>query len=50
MTEKLKQRIKEWNDIKYGTYNKDKPLWNTVIMLKTLKPLGTVTTAPKYKE
>ena len=50
MTEKLKQRIKEWNDIKYGTYNKDKPLWSTVIMLKTLKPEGTVTTAPKYKE
>ena len=50
MTEKLKQRIKEWNDIKYGTYNEDKPLWSTVIMLKTLKPEGTVTTAPKYKE
>ena len=45
MTEKLKQRIKEWNDIKYGTYNEDKPLWSTVIMLKTLKPIETVTTA-----
>ena len=38
MNEDLKKRIKEWNDIKYGTYNKDKPLWSTVIILKTLKP------------
>ena len=50
MNELLKQRIKEWNDIKYGTYNKDKPLWSTVIILKTLKPEGTVTTAPNNKE
>ena len=50
MSEDLKKRIKEWNDIKYGTYNTDKPLWNTVIIFKTLKPEGTVTTAPKYKE
>ena len=45
----IKKRIKEWNDIKYGTYNEDRPLWSTVIILKTLKPEGTVTTAPKYK-
>ena len=50
MDSKLRLRIKQWNDIKYGTYNKDKPLWSTVIILKTLKPEGTVTTAPKYKE
>ena len=42
MTEKLKQRIKDWNDIKYGTYSEDKPLWSTVIMLKTLKPEGYI--------
>ena len=50
MTEKLRKRIKQWNDIKYGTYNTDKPLWSTVIILKTLKPQGTVTIAPKNKE
>ena len=49
MDDKLKKRIKEWNDIKYGTYNTDKPLWSTVIMLKTLKPEGTVTIAPNTK-
>ena len=50
MNKELKLRIKQFNDIKYGTYNTDKPLWNTVIMFKTLKPEGTVTTAPKIKE
>ena len=38
MNKELRKRIKQWNDIKYGTYNTDKPLWNTVIMFKTLKP------------
>ena len=41
MTEKLKQRIKEFNDIKYPNDNE------TRIIFYTLKPLGTVTTAPK---
>jgi len=43
MTEKLKQRIKEFNDIKYPNDNE------TRIIITTLKPEGTVTTAPKYK-
>ena len=50
MNEKLIKRIIQFNQIKYGTYNTDKPLWSTVIILKTLKPQGTVTTAPKNKE
>ena len=49
MTKELIERINQWNDIKYGTYNTDKPLWSTVIILKTLKP-EAVTTAPKGKE
>ena len=44
MTEKLKQRIKEFNDIKYPNDNE------TRIIIATLKPKGTVTTAPKDKE
>jgi len=44
MTELLKQRIKEFNDIKYPNDNE------TRIIIATLKPEGTVTTAPKYKE
>ena len=58
MTEKLKQRIKEFNEIKYPNDNE------TRIIIATLKPdnpvmgsfdedgnqtWGTVTTAPKYK-
>ena len=43
MSEDLKQRIKEFNDIKYPNDNE------TRIIFKTLKPEGTVTTAPKYK-
>ena len=41
MTDKLKQRIKEFNDIKYPNDNE------TRIIIATLKPEGTVTTAPK---
>jgi len=41
MTEELKQRIKEFNDIKYPNDNE------TRIIIATLKPEGTVTTAPK---
>tara|TARA_R100001509_G_scaffold119503_1_gene73839 strand:- start:1466 stop:1609 length:144 start_codon:yes stop_codon:yes gene_type:complete len=47
MSKDLINRIKQWNDKKYG--NIDYPD-RTVIILKTLKPEGTVTTAPKYKE
>ena len=44
MSEDLKQLIKEFNKIKYPNDNE------TRIILITLKPQGTVTTAPKYKE
>ena len=44
MNEDLKDRIKQWNDIKYPNDNE------TRIIIATLKPKGTVTTAPKYKE
>ena len=44
MSEDLKQRIKEFNDIKYPNDNE------TRIIIATLKPKGTVTTAPKDKE
>ena len=44
MNKKLKQRIKEFNKIKYPN-NKS----NRIIIAK-LKPMGTVTTAPKNKE
>ena len=44
MTEKLIERINQWNDIKYPN---DK---ETRIIICTLKPIGTVTTAPKSKE
>ena len=43
MNKELRDRIKEWNKIKYGD-NSDR------IIIYTLKPQGTVTTAPKYKE
>ena len=41
MSENLKQLIKEFNDIKYPNDNE------TRIIIATLKPEGTVTTAPK---
>ena len=44
MSEDLKQRIKEFNEIKYPNDNE------TRIVFTTLKPSGTVTTAPKDKE
>ena len=43
MKKDLKQRIKEFNKIKYPNDNE------TRIIFTTLKPLGTVTTAPKNK-
>ena len=44
MNKDLKQRIKEFNEIKYPNDNE------TRIIIATLKPQGTVTTAPKYKQ
>lgn len=44
MNKKLKLRIKQFNEIKYGNDNE------TRIVFVTLKPQGTVTTAPKNKE
>ena len=44
MSKDLIERIRIWNEIKYPNDNK------TRIIFTTLKPLGTVTTAPKYKE
>jgi len=45
MSEDLRDRIKIFNEIKYGDNDNE-----TRIIFTTLKPLGTVTTAPKYKE
>ena len=44
MNEELIKRINEWNKIKYPNDNE------TRIIIVTLKPKGTVTTAPKGKE
>ena len=44
MDDKLIKRIDEWNKIKYPNNNE------TRIIFTTLKPLGTVTTAPNNKE
>ena len=44
MNKKLRERIKQFNEIKYGTDNGDR------IVVCTLKPMGTVTTAPKNKK
>ena len=44
MNEDLRDRINQWNDIKYPNDNE------TRIIIATLKPEGTVTTAPKYKQ
>ena len=44
MSEDLKQLIKEFNEIKYPNDNE------TRIIIATLKPEGTVTTAPKYNK
>ena len=41
MDDKLIKRINEWNEIKYPNDNE------TRIIIATLKPEGTVTTAPK---
>ena len=44
MNKRLKLRIKQFNEIKYGNDNE------TRIVICTLKPMETVTTAPKNKE
>ena len=44
MSEDLINRIKIFNEIKYPNDNE------TRIIFTTLKPEGTVTTAPKYKQ
>ena len=44
MNEDLKERIRIWNEIKYPNDNE------TRIIIAKLKPRGTVTTAPKYKQ
>ena len=45
MSEDLINRIKIFNEIKYGNNDNE-----TKIIFTTLKPEGTVTTAPKDKE
>ena len=45
MNEDLKKRIKQFNEIKYGNNDNE-----TRIIFVTLKPKGTVTTAPNNKE
>jgi hypothetical protein len=42
MNKDLKKRIKQFNEIKYGNNDNE-----TRIIIATLKPKGTVTTAPK---
>ena len=42
MNKDLVKKIKQWNEIKYPKDNE------TRIIIATLKPKGTVTTAPKY--
>ena len=44
MNKDLIKKIEEWNKIKYPNDNA------TRIIITTLKPQGTVTTAPKIKE
>ena len=44
MDKELIERIRVWNEIKYPNDNE------TRIIIATLKPIGTVTTAPKNKE
>ena len=45
MTDELITRINQFNEIKYGSNDNE-----TRIVFTTLKPEGTVTTAPKNKE
>ena len=45
MSEELIKRIRQFNQIKYGENDNE-----IRIVFATLKPQGTVTTAPKIKE
>ena len=45
MNKDLIERIKQFNEIKYANNDNE-----TTIIFVTLKPKGTVTTAPKDKE
>ena len=45
MNKELIERIREFNKIKYGNNDNE-----TRIIIAKLKPQGTVTTAPKYKQ
>ena len=45
MTQELIERIRQFNEIKYGNNDNE-----TRIVFATLKPEGTVTTAPRHKE
>ena len=45
MSEQLIERIRQFNEIKYGNNDNE-----TRIIFTTLKPLGTVTTAPNNKQ
>ena len=45
MTQELIERIRQFNEIKYGNNDNE-----TRIVFATLKPEGTVTTAPNNKE
>ena len=44
MNKELRLRIKQWNEIKYGNDDGNR------IVICTLRPQGTVTTALKTKE
>ena len=44
MSEDLRDRINQWNEIKYSNDNEIR------IIFTTLKPEGTVTTAPNNKQ
>ena len=44
MNKELIKRINDWNDVKYPNDNE------TRIIIATLKPQGTVTTAPNNKQ
>ena len=44
MSEDLRNRINQWNEIKYPNDNQ------TRIIFTTLKPKGTVTTAPNINK
>ena len=45
MNKDLIERIRKFNEIKYGNTDNE-----TRIIIATLKPKGTVTTAPNIKE